>query len=182
MLACESADREGLDGPETDEATIYRAAAAGDHDAQVEMARRVLAKGMEGAVAISDAVLLALQWTNMAATSGKATHALAHAGTLMIQAGEALESGGTQAVRENLYVEALAIIDAVASAGHARAELISMALAAHMAPESIARAQVLGDAITIDPLTEQQRLYDQAGLAGVVAILGQRKASATPTA
>lgn len=77
---------------------------------------------MAGAVAMSDAVLLALQWTNMAATSGKARHALAYAGVVMIQASEAVNNGATEASCEDLYAEALAIIDKVASAGHGRAE------------------------------------------------------------
>lgn len=176
MLACASADREGLDGPDTDEANVYRAAAAGDHDAQAEMVNRILAKGMAGTVANSDAILLALQWANMASTSGKAGHALAYAGVVMLQASDAISNGATEASCEDLFAEALAIIDKVASAGHGRAELVSLTLAAHMTAQGIAKAQARSADIVIAPLSDDERREDEAGLDWIVAFLGQQHA------
>jgi len=174
MLACESDDREGLDGRHTDEADVYRLAAAGDHDAQVSMASLCLAKGIDGRVSPSDATLMALVWANMASTSGKAPHALAYAGVIMVQASQAMANGMPEASCENLFAEALAIIDKVADAGHARADLVSLALAQHMTPDGIAKAQLLRACIYIEPLTADEREEDAAGLDWIVAVLSQQ--------
>jgi hypothetical protein len=53
----------------------------------------------------------------------------------MVQASQAMANGMPEASCENLFAEALAIIDKVADAGHARAELVSLALAEHMTPD-----------------------------------------------
>ena len=174
MLACESADREGLNGPHTDEAEVYRLAAAGDHDAQADMAGLCLTKGMDGRVSPSDAALMALMWANMASTSGKATHALAYAGAVMVQASQAMANGMLEASCEDLFAEALAIIDKVADAGHARAELVSLALANHMTPDGIAKAQARRASIYIEPLTAEERQEDAAGIGWIVAVLSQQ--------
>ena len=120
MLACQSSERPDAIDPDADEAVTYRHAANGNHDAQADMAWLSLQKAIDGKLASNDAVLLALMWTNMAATSGNASHALAHAAVLLVQAGQAVEDGHTEDECQDVYAQALAIADCVADTGHAR--------------------------------------------------------------
>ena len=153
--------------------SAYALAAAGDHDAQVEMAHIVLADGLAGTVAMNDAILLALMWSNMAATSGNASHALTHAAVLLVQAGRAIEDGHTEAECQGVYAQALAITDRVADTGHARAELVALTLAAQLPAETIAKAQSLRANININPLSADERIEGDKGLNWIISRLNE---------
>jgi hypothetical protein len=173
MLDCRSPAPETAIDTQAREAATYRAAACGNHDAQIDMAWLVLRRAMDGKIAFSDGILLALMWSNMAATSGEAAHALAHAAVLLVQAGQAIEAGYSEKDCEDVFAQALAIADSAADAGHSRAELIGLDLASRMAVSTIARAQVLQANINIKPLTAEERSKDDEGLGWVVAKLGE---------
>lgn len=103
---------------EAAECEAFYRAANGDHDAQVEVAHRIVGQGLSGALPLDVAIALAVIWGNMAATSCRARHLLAYAGLLLAQISQAEGDPVPSGEHDDSFATALAIVDAVADAGH----------------------------------------------------------------
>ena len=128
---------------EAAECEAFFRAANGDHDAQVEVAHRIVGQGLSGELPLDASIALALIWGHMAATSCRAPHLLAYAGLLLAQLSQLGEEALTNPANDDSFATALAIVDAVADAGHSRAEVVSFALASRVTPAIIAKATAL---------------------------------------
>ena len=146
-------------------------AAKGDHDAQMEMAHLMLSSGIDGDMPFDQAATLSLVWGHMAATSGKARHLLGLAGLLMAQISQATDEAVGAGTYDDDFATALAIVDAVADAGHSRAEVIAVALASRVSPLVIAKARDLKPQFVVDPLTDDEKIKDLGGMEGVIEAL-----------
>lgn len=100
------------------------------------MAHLLIAQGLAGDLPLNAAFTLALIWGHMAATSCRALHLLAYAGLLLAQISQVEGDPVASGEHDESFATALAIIDAVADAGHGRAEVISFALASRVSPTS----------------------------------------------
>ena len=156
---------------EAAECEAFFRAANGDHDAQIDVANRIVAQGLAGELPLDAAIALALIWGHMAATSGRATHLLAYAGLLLAQLSQLDEETVSSPAQEDSFAMALAIVDAVADAGHSRAEVVSFALASRVSPVIIAKAKALKVGIVVAPLNDNDRREDNDGMIGMVEAL-----------
>ena len=154
------------------EPPVYFLAAKGDHDAQAEMARLMISSGVDGDVPIDTAVSLALFWGQMAATSRKASHLLGYAGLLLSELSRTSDEAVASGDCEDQFATALAIIDSVADAGHNRAEFISFAMASRVPAAVIAKASALKSQFAVEPLTDDEKRPDDAGMQMIAAALG----------
>lgn len=150
----------------------YFRAARGDHDAQAAMASLMIEQGLAGDVPLDAAITMALIWSHMATTSGKACHLLAYAGLLLAQASRAPVEVYESGAFDDYFATALAITDAVADAGHGRAEIIAFALASRVSPAVIAKAVEMKRQFEVAPLSDEDRQSDIAAMQGVVDALG----------
>ena len=155
----------------TPEPTVYFRAANGDHDAQDDIAQLIVERGVSGELPLDAAISWALIWGHMAATSGKARHLLGLAGLLMAQISQATDEAVGAGTYDDDFATALAIVDAVADAGHSRAEVIAVALASRVSPLVIAKARDLKPQFVVDPLTDDEKIKDLGGMEGVIEAL-----------
>ncbi len=140
----------------------YFRAARGDHDAQADMAELVLMQGLRGDLPVNDAIMMALTWAQMASTSRKSQHLLRYAGLLLAQETVAPAKDALSGTFDDSCAMALAITDAVADAGHSRAEIIACALAARLSPEVIAEAVRLKAQFSVARKAEGPRSFEIA--------------------
>ena len=161
-------DRQAEHAPE---ASVYFRAANGDHDAQDDIAQLIVERGVSGELPLGAAISWALIWAHMAATSGKARHLLGLAGLLMAQISQATDEAVGAGEYDDDFATALAIVDAVADAGHSRAEVIAVALASRVSPAIIAKASTLKLHFMVEPLTDHDRVEYDEGLFGMVEAL-----------
>lgn len=145
------------------EVPVYFRAANGDHDAQLEVARRMLVAGVDGSLPIEGAVSLALVWGHMAATSGRAPHLLGYAGLLLADLSRLTDIKFDDASIAEQLATALALLDAVADAGHDQAAFLSNAMASRMPVSVIRLAVAMKSGVVVEPLRDEANHRSAAG-------------------
>lgn len=117
----------------------YVLAAAGDHNAQSDMAHMCAQLGFDGQIPIPDALSFAELWARMAATSGETDHRLDLV-TLLLWRASLAKSPQDDEARDTMNAESLMILGQAADEGSEQAGAVLVALADIVAPKIILRA------------------------------------------